>query len=408
MPIKTRIDMLSTGIKTPVGVKISGPDLNELQRISQAVEQAMKTMPDTLSAFGDRAVGGYFIDLDIRREVIARYGLTIGDVQDVIMSAIGGMRVTETVEGLERYSVNLRYPRELRDDPERLRRVLIPTPSGAQIPLGQLADITLARGAPVIKSESARPNAWVYVDLKTSDIGGFVAEAKKVLADQVDIPPGYNITWSGQFEYMERATARLRIVIPLTLFLIFLLLYFNFRNVAAPAVVMLSVPFALIGGFWLVYWSGFNISVAVAVGFIALAGVAVETGILVLTFIEETVNEHRRKKAEAYSRGETDSPTLSKQEIREAVHHGTSRRVRPVVMTATSTIVGLLPIMLGSGTGSDVMQRIAAPMVGGMVTTTFLCLLVLPVIYGFVLNWRESRDAGPPERRPASVGGGTT
>ncbi len=404
MPIKTRIDMLSTGIKTPVGIKIGGPDLTVLQRISEDVEQAMKTMPETLSAFGDRAVGGYFLDLDIRREEIARYGLTVGDVQDVIMSAIGGMQVTETVEGLERYPVNLRYPRELRDDPQRLRRVLIPTPSGAQIPLGQLVDIQLARGAPSIKTENARPNAWVYVDLKTSDVGGFVAEAKKVLADHVEVPSGYTITWSGQYEYMERATARLRIVIPLTLFLIFLLLYLNFRNVTAPAVVMLSVPFGLIGGFWLVYWSGFNISVAVAVGFIALAGVAVETGILVLTFIEQTVNERRQQKAEAYRLGEADSPTLSKHEIMEAVHAGTSSRVRPVAMTATSTIVGLLPIMLGTGTGSDVMQRIAAPMVGGMVTTTVLCLLVLPVIYGFVLHWRESGQSSPePDLIPDEV-----
>jgi Cu(I)/Ag(I) efflux system membrane protein CusA/SilA len=389
MPIKTRIDMLSTGIKTPVGVKISGPDLNVLQDIAEDVEQAMKTLPDTLSAFGDRAVGGYFLDIDIRRDEIARYGLNIADVQDVIMSAIGGMQITETVEGLERYSVNLRYPRELRDDPEQLRRVLIPTPGGAQIPLGQLADISLTRGAPVIKSENARPNAWVYIDLKGSDIGGFVEEAKQVLADQVQIPPGYTIVWSGQFEYMERANARLKIVIPLTLFIIFLLLYLNFRNVTAPAAVMLSVPFALIGGFWLVYWSGFNISVAIAVGFIALAGVAVETGILVLTFIEEGVSQQRQEKIIAHNEGKIDSPLLSLKEIMEAVHEGTSKRVRPVAMTATSTIVGLLPIMLSSGTGSDVMQRIAAPMVGGMVTTTLLCLLVLPVIYTYILQWRE-------------------
>jgi Cu(I)/Ag(I) efflux system membrane protein CusA/SilA len=393
MPIKTRIDMLSTGIKTPVGIKISGSDLQVLQDISKDIEQAMKTMPDTLSAFGDRAVGGYFLDIDIRRESVARYGLNVADVQDVIMSAIGGMQVTETVEGLERYPVNLRYPRELRDSPERLKRVLVPTPGGAQIPLSQLADIRLARGAPVIKSENARPNAWVYVDLKTSDIGGFVAAAKKVLAEQVDIPAGYTVIWSGQFEYMERANARLKIVIPLTLFIIFLLLYLNFRNVSAPAVVMLSVPFALIGGFWLVYWSGFNISVAVAVGFIALAGVAVETGILVLTFIEETVSERRRLKIEAHHRGDATSPALNSEEILSAIHEGTSKRVRPVAMTASSTIIGLLPIMLGSGTGSDVMQRIAAPMVGGMLTTTLLCLLVLPVIYTFVLNWREERVA---------------
>ncbi len=391
MPIKTRIDMLSTGIKTPVGIKVSGADLNVLQRISKDIEQAMKTMPDTLSAFGDRTFGGYYLDFDINREEIARYGLTIADVQDVLMATVGGMNVTETVEGLERYPVNLRYPRELRDSPERLRRVLVPTPNGAQVPLGQLADIRLARGAPSIKSENARPNAWVYVDLKTSDIGGFVAQAKQVLADQVDVPPGYTISWSGQFEYMERAAARLRVVIPITLFLIFLLLYFNFRNVTAPTIVMLSVPFGLIGGFWFVYWSGFNISVAVSVGFIALAGVAVETGVLVLTFIEQTVAERRQQKSEAFQRGEVNENILTKDEIMQAVHIGTSQRVRPVAMTATSTIVGLLPIMLGTGTGSDVMQRIAAPMVGGMLTTTLLCLLVLPVIYGFVLYWKESR-----------------
>jgi Cu(I)/Ag(I) efflux system membrane protein CusA/SilA len=394
MPIKTRIDMLSTGIKTPVGVKVGGPDLNVLQQISKDIEQAMKTMPETLSAFGDRAVGGYFLDFEIRRREIARYGLTISDVEDVIMSAIGGMKVTETVEGLERYPVSLRYPRELRDDPERLGRVLIPTPSGAQIPLSQLADIHISRGAPSIKSENAKPNAWVYVDLKTSDVGGFVEEARRVVADQVTIPPGYSITWSGQYEYMERAAARLRIVIPLTLFMIFMLLYLNFRNVLAPAVVMLSVPFGLVGGFWLVYWYGFNISVAVAVGFIALAGVAVETGVLVLTFIDQTISERRQQKMNAPGPDNPSGATLTKAEIFAAVHDGTSQRVRPVAMTAASTIVGLLPIMLSSGTGSDVMQRIAAPMVGGMLTTTFLCLLVLPVIYGFVLSWQESRRPG--------------
>jgi len=392
MPIKTRIDMLSTGIKTPVGIKIGGPDLNILQQLAKDTEQAMKTMPETLSAFGDRAVGGYFLDFDIRRREIARYGLTIDDVQDVIMSAIGGMQITETVEGLERYPVSLRYPRELRDDPERLGRVLVPTPGGAQIPLAQLADIRLTRGAPVIKSENARPQAWVYVDIKTSDIGGFVTRARQVLADAIDIPAGYTVTWSGQYEYMERAAIRLRLVIPLTLFMIFLLLYLNFRNVAAPAIVMLSVPFGLIGGFWIVYGYGFNLSVAVAVGFIALAGVATETGVLVLTFIEETVHDRRRQKSAAFKRGETPTLTLTRDEILQAVLEGTSQRVRPVAMTATSTIVGLLPIMLGSGTGSDVMRRIAAPMVGGMLTTTFLCLLVLPVIYGLMLSWKESRQ----------------
>jgi Cu(I)/Ag(I) efflux system membrane protein CusA/SilA len=373
MPIKTRIDMLSTGIKTPVGIKISGPDLSVLQQLSEEVEQIMKTIPDTLSAF-------------------ARHGLTVGDVQDVIMSAIGGMQVTETVEGLERYPVNIRYPRDLRDSPEQLSRVLVPTPYGAQIPLGQLVHMELRRGAPAIKSEDARPNAWVYVDIKTSDVGGFVAEAQQVLNEQLDIPAGYAVVWSGQFEYMERASARLKVVIPLTLFMIFILLYLNFGNVAAPAVVMMSVPFALVGGFWLVFWYGFNMSVAVAVGFIALAGVAVETGVLVLTFIEEAVTERRKDMLRAFEQGEVATPQLSRNDIVKAVHDGTSRRVRPVVMTATSTIVGLLPIMISTGTGSDVMRRIAAPMVGGMFTTTLLCLLILPVIYTYVLQWKEARS----------------
>jgi len=391
MPIKTRIDMLSTGIKTPVGIKISGPDLQVLQDISKNVEQIMKTIPDTLSAFGDRAVGGYFLDFDIDRQKAARYGLTVGDIQDVIMSAIGGMQVTETIEGLERYPVNIRYPRDLRDNPEQLSRVLIPTPFGAQIPLGQIAAIEMRRGAPAIKSEDARPNAWVYVDLKTSDVGGFVAEAKRVLNERLEIPPGYAISWSGQYEYMERAAARLKVVIPLTLFLIFLLLYLNFRNVSAPAVVMTSVPFALIGGFWLVYWYGFNMSVAVAVGFIALAGVAVETGVLVLTFIDEAISERQQQPADGSD--PASIARLTGDEIIKAVHEGTSRRVRPVVMTATSTMVGLLPIMLLTGTGSDVMRRIAAPMVGGMLSTTLLCLLILPVIYTFVLQWKMARAA---------------
>ena len=381
MPIRTRIDMLSTGIKTPVGVKISGPDLQVLESLAGEVERIMKTLPGTLSAFGDRAAGGFFLDFDIDREKVARYGLTVGDVQDVIMSAIGGMQVTETVEGLERYPVNIRYPRDLRDNPEQLGRVLVATPGGAQVPLSQLATLRLLRGPMMIKSEGARPNAWVYVDLQVSDVGGFVTEARRAVAEQLDLPTGYAINWSGQYEYMERAAARLKLVVPLTLVLIFLLLYFNFRNLAGPTVVMLSVPFALIGGLWLVYWYGYNLSVAVAVGFIALAGVAVETGVLVIHFIEEAVTERRRSKG----------TMLTRHEIVEAAFEGASRRVRAVLMTALSTIIGLLPVMLDRGTGGDVMQRIAAPMFGGMVTTTLLCLLVLPVIYTFVLQFREGR-----------------
>ena len=403
MPIKTRIDMLSTGIKTPIGIKVSGPDLAVLQRVSKDIEQAMKTLPETLSAFGDRAVGGYYLDFDINREEAARYGLTVGDVQDVIQSAIGGMNVTETVEGLERYPVNLRYPRELRDNLETLRRVLIPTPTKVQIPLAQVADLQLRRGPPSIKSENARPNAWIYVDITTSDIGGFVAKAKKVLKEKVDVPPGYTIAWSGQFEYMERAAKRLRVVVPATLLLIFLLLYFNFRNVAEPLVVMLSLPFGLIGGIWLIYTLDFNLSIALGVGFIALAGVAAEIGVLVLTFIDHKIAERRREKAlrqktvefgaaAAQPAPEDVSGTyLTAEEVKSAVHAGTSERVRPIVMTAIAIISGLLPILVGSGTGSGVMRRIAAPMVGGMVSVTILSLLVLPVIYSDVLQFQEKR-----------------
>jgi Cu(I)/Ag(I) efflux system membrane protein CusA/SilA len=378
MPIKTRTDMLSTGIKTPIGIKVSGPDLTVLEQAASDIAQSLKQLPGTLSAFGDKAAGGYYLDFEIDRAEAARYGLTTGDVQDVIQSAIGGMNITQTVEGLERYQVNLRYPRELRDNLDSLKRVLIPTPTGAQIPLTLVADLQLRRGPPAIKSENSRPNAWVYVDVKTSDIGGYVAMAKEVVANQVKMPPGYTLAWSGQFEYMERAAERLRIVIPATLLVIFLLLYFNFRNISAPLVVMLSIPFGLIGGFWLVYLLGFNLSVAVAVGFIALAGVAAEIGVLVLTFIDQAI-AHRR-----HDRGRLDAA-----DIMAAVLQGTSERVRPIVMTATAIIAGLLPIMWSSGTGSEVMQRIAAPMVGGMVTVTILSLLVLPVIYGFVLQAQE-------------------
>jgi len=378
-PIKTRIDMLSTGIKTPIGIKVSGPDLNILQDVGVAIERAVKTLPETTSAFSDRAAGGYYLDIDIQRDKAARYGLTIGDIEDVIQSAIGGMNVTQTVEGLERYPVNLRYPRDYRSDPEALKRVLIPAPTGAQIPLVAVANISVSRGPPVIKTENARPNAWVYVDISTSDIGGYVVKAKQIIAEQVKVPAGYTLEWSGQFEYMERASAKMRIVIPATLLLIFLLLYFNFGNLAAPVVVMMSVPFSLIGGFWLVWWLGFNLSVAVAVGFIALAGVAAEIGVLVLTFIDQEVAAWREKE------GGRLSPNL----MRLAVQSGVAKRVRPIAMTATAVIAGLVPIMLGGGTGSDVMQRIAAPMIGGMVTTTLLSLIVLPVIYGLVLQHKE-------------------
>tara|TARA_R110002126_G_C10490543_1_gene503770 strand:+ start:10836 stop:13991 length:3156 start_codon:yes stop_codon:yes gene_type:complete len=381
MPIKTRIDMLSTGIKTPVGIKVSGPDLNELQRISKDIEMAMKSMPETLSAFGDRAVGGYYMDFNINREAAARYGLTTGDVQDVIQSAIGGMNVTQTVEGLERYPVNLRYPRELRDNLESLKRVLIPTPTGTQVPLAQVAEIKTSRGAPVIKSEDARPNAWIYVDLKTSDIGGFVTDAKKVVAEKVKIPAGYTVAWSGQFEYMERANTRLKIVVPITALVIFALLYFNFRNVIQPILVMGAIPFGLIGGVWIIYYAGYNISVAVMIGFIALAGISTEISVLVLNFINIALKARR----------EETGKRLSSEDIKEVTQQATSSRVRAVVMSAMTTMLGLIPIMVSTGTGSDVTQRIASPMLGGMITVMLFNLLVLPAIYSIILQFQEKR-----------------
>ncbi|MCO6439915.1 MAG: efflux RND transporter permease subunit [Nitrococcus mobilis] len=395
MPIKTRIDMLSTGIKTPIGIKVSGPDLAVLEKVAGDIERTLKALPATLSAFGDKAAGGYYLDFKIHRQEAARYGLTVGDVQDVIQTAIGGMNVTETVEGLERYPVNLRYPRELRDNLTQLKRVLIPTPTDTQIPLSQVADLRLHRGPPVIKSENSRPNAWIYVDLKNSDIGGYVATAKDVVKREVDVPPGYNISWSGQYEYMERAAKRLQIVVPLTLLMIFFLLYLNFRSLTEPLLVMLFIPFNLIGGFWLLYWLDFNLSVAGGIGFIALAGMGVETAVLKLTFIDEEIAQSRQVKLKKRQEVEKNAPHSSKalrllpKEITSAVYAGTMGRVRPVFMADFSTIAGLLPIMWSSGTGAETMQRIAAPMVGGLVSVMALNLLVLPVIYGLILQMQE-------------------
>ena len=383
MPIKTRTDMLATGIKTPVGIKVSGPDLSVLQKLTRDIEQVMKKLPETTSAFGDRSVGGYYLDFTINRDNAARYGLTVGAVQDVIATAIGGMNITETVEGLERYPVNLRYPRALRDNLESLKRVLIPTPSGNQIPLTMVADIEYRRGPSVIKSEGARPNAWVYVDIASSDVGGFVRKAKQRVADEINLPVGYALNWAGQFEYMERAAERLSIIVPITLLIIFLLLYLNFRNVTAPLVVMLSIPFGLVGGIWLIYANNYNLSVAVVVGFIALAGMAAEIGVLVLGFIDREITSRRTE----------SDPKLAAETIKDAVLEATSKRVRPIAMTVLSTMAGLVPIMLSSGTGSDVTQPIAAPMLGGMFSVLLLNLLVLPVIYSLVLQYQESKSA---------------
>ncbi len=370
MPIKTRIDMLSTGIKTPVGIKLMGPDLQTLSDLGERIEAVVREIPGTASVISERVTGGNYVDFVIDREAAARYGLTVGDVQDVIMSAIGGMNVTTTVEGLERYPVNVRYSRELRDNLPALKRVLIPTPSGAEIPLGQVAELEIKKGPAGIKSENARRTAWLYVDLRDIDVGSYVRMAKQVVAATVEFPPGYSIVWSGQYEYMQRAQKRLQMVVPITLLIIFLLLYFNFKNIGESLIIMLSLPFALVGGIWLMWLSGYNMSVAVGVGFIALAGLAAETGVVMLLYIDNAYKDrlrHGRMK------------TLL--DLHGAIVHGAVERVRPKLMTVSTTIMGLLPIMWGHGTGSQVMKRIAAPMVGGLITSTVLTLIVIPAIY---------------------------
>jgi Cu(I)/Ag(I) efflux system membrane protein CusA/SilA len=378
MPIKTRIDMLSTGIKTPVGIKIVGPDLAVLNDLGEKVEAEMRKVPGTLSVYAERVTGGNFLDYNIRRAEAARYGLTVGDVQDIIMSAVGGMNITQTVEGLERYPVNLRYGSELRDTPEKLRRILVAAPTGAQIPIGQLADIRIVKGPPVIKSENARNNAWVYVDLRGIDVGTYVKNAQKVVAEKIKLPPGYSLVWSGQYEYMVRAEKRLMIVVPMTLVIIFLLLYFNFRNVGESLIVMLSVPFSLTGGFWMMYLLGYNMSVAVGVGFIALAGVAAETGVVMLIYLDISYREFKQRFGEKFNR----------QHLREAIEEGAALRVRPKMMTVVAIMAGLAPIMWSHGSGSEVMKRIAAPMIGGMISATILTLIVVPAIYGIWKSWK--------------------
>ena len=373
MPIKTRIDMLSTGIKTPVGIKVAGPDLATLQRVGEQIESLLRDEPGTLSVLAERVVGGNYLDFEIDRREIARYGLTVGDVQDVIQSAIGGRNVTFTVEGLERYPVNLRYSRELRDNLTMLRRVLVPTPTGAQIPLSQLADLRIKKGPPSIKSENARPNAWIYVDLDGVDVGTWVGRAKETLARELRLPAGYSLAWSGQYEYMERAAERLLVVAPITLGIIFLLLYLNSRRVADALIVMLTLPFSLVGGVWLLWWLDYHLSVAVGVGFIALAGVAAELGALLLFFLNEAVARFQR-----------EGRLRTREDLYAAVREGAGQRVRPIMMTVAATIAGLLPIMWGSGTGAETMQRIAAPMVGGLISATVLALVVVPVLFAWV------------------------
>jgi Cu(I)/Ag(I) efflux system membrane protein CusA/SilA len=382
MPIKTRIDMLSTGIRTPVGIKIGGPDLKVLEEIAQEVEAVVKPLPGTLSAYAERVMGGSYLDFEIDRQAAARFGLNVADVQDVIQSAVGGMNVSWTVEGLERYPINLRYPRELRDNLVALREVLVSSPTGAQVPLGQLAEIELRQGPPGIKSEDARPNAWVYVDLRGIDVGSWVERARGEVAEKVELPDGYTMFWSGQYEYMQRARARLMLIVPLTLLAIFLILYFHLESIVKTLIVLSAIPFSLVGSIWLMSILDYNWSIAVWVGVIALAGLAAETGVVMLLYLDLAYKEWMEKGRMA-----------TFEHLAEAVDHGAVKRIRPKMMTVAATFFSLVPILWATGAGSDVMRRIAAPMVGGVITSFVAELLVFPAIY-FV--WRGMKlEKGP-------------
>lgn len=385
MPIKARIDMLSTGIRTPIGIKVFGNNLDEMEKLAKQIEAVVKNVPGTTSAFAERITGGFYINIEPDREQLARYGLAVGDLLDVVGTALGGEMVTTTVEGRERFGVTVRYPRELRGDPQQIAsQVLVPTMGGAMIPLGQVAKVVVAKGAPGIRTENALLSAYIYVDIRDRDIGSYVADAKKAVAEQVTFPSGYYVTWSGQFEYMERAIEKMKVVIPVTLLSIFLLLYLNFRRITETLIVMLSVPFALVGGVWLMWALGYNLSVAVAVGFIALAGVAAETGVIMLIYLDHAWQELKDE-----CRLANRPPTVA--DLYEAVMEGAVERVRPKMMTVVAIMAGLLPIMWGTGTGSEVMSRIAAPMVGGMISSTVLTLAVIPAIYALVKQWRLKR-----------------
>ena len=370
MPIDARIGMLSTGIRTPVGIKVAGPDLQTLEDIGREIEAVVREVPGTASASSDRVFGGNYLNFRIDRERIARYGLTVGDVQDILQTAIGGMNIATTVEGLERYPINLRYSRELRDDIESLRQVLVPTPTGQQIPLAQLADIYFEKGAPMIKSENSRPNAWITVDIRGIDIGTYVENAKKIVAERVEVPDGYTVKWSGQYEFMQRAKERLKLIVPMTIMIIFVVLYLNTKSITKVFIVFLAVPFSLVGAIWLMYLLDFNFSIAAWVGILALVGLDAETGVVMLLYLDL-----------AHDRAEKKGLLNTTGDLVEAIYHGAVKRIRPKMMTVVTTISGLLPIMFGTGTGSDVMRRIAAPMVGGLVTSMLLELAIYPVIY---------------------------
>ncbi|OJX77421.1 efflux RND transporter permease subunit [Magnetospirillum sp. 64-120] len=406
MPLRARIDMLSTGIRTPIGIKVFGKDLDEMEKLARQIEAVVKAVPGTTSAYAERIGGGYYLDIQPDRAQLARYGLTIDDLNEVILTALGGESVTTTVEGRERFSVNVRYPREFRSDPQAIAtRVLVNTMDGTSIPLGQLAKVRLTKGPAGIRTENALLSAYIYVDIRDRDIGGYVAEARKAVQDNVAMPPGYFVTWSGQFEYMERAIEKLKIVVPLTILIIFLLLYLNFKRVTETLIVMLSLPFALVGGLWLQWYLGFNMSVAVAVGYIALAGVAAETGVVMLIYLDHALKDLKAKR-------EAEGKEFTRADLYEAIMEGAVERVRPKMMTVVAIMAGLLPIMWSTGTGSEVMRRIAMPMVGGMVSSTILTLIVIPAIYALIKQVGLPRhpaapaptvEAPVPEHEPARV-----
>ena len=378
MPIRARIDMLATGIRTPVGIKVFGTDLAEMEQISRQVEAVVRTVPGTSSAYAERVIGGYYLEIVPDRMALGRYGLMVADVQNVISTALGGETVTTTVEGRERYSVNVRYPREIRSSPQAIAAdVQVPMASGGSVPLGEVASVKLTRGATSIRTENGQLAVYIFVDIAGRDLGGYVADAREAVAKQVKFPPGYYVSWSGQFEYLERAEARLKIVVPVTLLIIFLLLYLNFRALAETLIVMLSLPFSVVGGIWLMWWLGFNMSVAVAVGFIALAGVAAETGVVMLIYLQQAMAELKAERAEA-------GHPFTRADLYDAIMLGAVDRVRPKMMTVVAIMAGLLPILWSTGAGSEVMQRIAVPMIGGMVSSTILTLVVIPAIFAIV------------------------
>jgi Cu(I)/Ag(I) efflux system membrane protein CusA/SilA len=391
MPIKARTDMLATGIRTPVGIKVLGTDLAEMEKLARQVEAAVKTVPGTSSAYAERVIGGYYLDIVPDRDALARYGLMVSDVQDTVSSALGGETITTTVEGRERYGVNLRYPRDLRSDPQAIaREVLVAMPAGGTVPMGEVAAIRLTRGPTTIRTENGKLAVYIFVDIRDRDLGGYVADAKAAVAANVQFPPGSYAVWSGQFEYLERARARLNIVVPVTLLIIFLLLYLNFRRITETLIVMLSLPFALVGGLWLMWWLGFNFSVAVAVGFIALAGVAAETGVIMLIYLDQAMKELAAKRT-------ADGVPFTRADLHQAIMQGAVERVRPKMMTVVAIMAGLLPIMWSTGTGSEVMQRIAVPMIGGMISSTILTLVVIPAVYALI------KGCGLPRKPNAAV-----